>query len=195
MLYFYRLWALRQSIQPFVENLILTTTAEPFIVKSQGARSAKSPKISRTISRVITSTSNLSANFRRRGLSKKCILVLSVAGMGLLGDDQIIPERVGGRLVQRRGVQHVRTRVFALIKHIMPQNPSSAGQSQSNQKVLGKRFKYVLDDLGNLTSLGVGANKSVKDIDLNSQATAYRVTGDGQDILERAGENYDWGEE
>lgn len=83
---------------------------------------------------------------------------------------------------------------YASIEHIMPQNPSVVGQWQSNQKVLGKRFKYVLDDLGNLTLLGVGANKAVKDIDLASKAAAYRMTGDGQDILERAGKDYEWGE-
>lgn len=84
---------------------------------------------------------------------------------------------------------------YASLEHVMPQNPLAAGQWQSNQKVLGKRFKYVLDDLGNLTLLGVGANKAVKDIDLDSKAAAYRMTADGQDILARAGEDYEWGEE
>lgn len=83
----------------------------------------------------------------------------------------------------------------ASIEHIMPQNPLAAGQWQTTQKVLGKRFKYVLDDLGNLTLLGIGANKAVKDIDLDSKAAAYRMTDDGLDIIERAGEDYDWGEE
>ena len=84
---------------------------------------------------------------------------------------------------------------YASLEHVMPQNPLAAGQWQSNQKVLGKRFKYVLDDLGNLTLLGVGANKAVKDIDLDSKAAAYRMTADGQDILARAGEDYEWSEE
>lgn len=58
--------------------------------------------------------------------------------------------------------------------------------------------KYVLDDLNNLTMLGVGADKAdkaVKDFDRDSKAAAYTMTGDGPDILERAGEDYEWGEE
>lgn len=84
---------------------------------------------------------------------------------------------------------------YASIEHIMPQNPAGPGQWQSNLKTLGKRYKYVLDDLGNLTLLGVGANKAVQDIDLASKAAAYSLTSDGREILERAGRRSQWGEE
>lgn len=79
------------------------------------------------------------------------------------------------------------------IEHVMPQNTDALGQWQVNQAELGKRFKYVVHDLGNLTLLGIGANKAVQDIDLKCKAAAYQMSCDGKDILKRAGKGYSWG--
>lgn len=79
------------------------------------------------------------------------------------------------------------------VEHVMPQNPDAPGQWQSNQKELKKLFKYVVHDLGNLTLLGIGANKAVQDIDLKCKAAAYQMSCDGKDILKRAGKEYSWG--
>ena len=79
------------------------------------------------------------------------------------------------------------------VEHIMPQNPNAAGLWQINQSELGKRFEYVVHDLGNLTILGSGANKAVQDFNLKCKADAYRMTCDGQDILIRSGKSYRWG--
>jgi hypothetical protein len=82
---------------------------------------------------------------------------------------------------------------YASVEHIMPQNTNTAGQWYEIQKELKKRFNYVVHDLGNLTLLGIGANKAVQDIDLKGKAAAYKMTCDGKDILERAGTAYSWG--
>jgi hypothetical protein len=79
------------------------------------------------------------------------------------------------------------------IEHIMPQNPNAQGQWQTNQSELGKRFRYVVNDLGNISLLGIGANKAIHDIDLKCKAAAYEMSCDGKDILKRAGRKYSWG--
>ncbi|MEC4723884.1 HNH endonuclease family protein, partial [Noviherbaspirillum sp. CPCC 100848] len=83
---------------------------------------------------------------------------------------------------------------YSSIEHIMPQNPGAPGKWQDQQSALGKRFKYVVDDIGNLTLLGIGANKAVQDIDLESKSAAYVLTCDGADILRRARPRNVWGE-
>jgi hypothetical protein len=82
---------------------------------------------------------------------------------------------------------------YRSIEHIMNQTPNAAGQWQVNQAELGKRFKYVVHDLGNLTLLGIGANKAVQDIDLKCKSDAYMLSCDGRDVLKRAGKIYKWG--
>jgi len=80
-------------------------------------------------------------------------------------------------------------------EHIMPQNPDAEGQWLTNKEKLGKRFKFVVHDLGNLSLLGKGANKAVQDIDLKNKAAAYQLSCDGINILKRAGKSYIWGNE
>lgn len=80
------------------------------------------------------------------------------------------------------------------IEHVMPQNPESSGQWMRNQKELGRRFKYVVHDLGNLMLIGIGANKAIQDIDLKSKAEAYERIHAGKDILKRAGKQFLWSE-
>jgi len=79
------------------------------------------------------------------------------------------------------------------LEHIMPQNPDAPGQWMENQKELGKRARYVINDLGNLVLLGLGANKAVQDVDLKVKADAYQTSAGGKDVLERAGRRYSWG--
>lgn len=80
------------------------------------------------------------------------------------------------------------------VEHIMPQKTAAPGQWQSVHDELGRMLKYVVHDLGNLTLLGLGANKAVQDINLKGKAEAYRLSHDGRDILRRAGKGCNWGQ-
>lgn len=80
------------------------------------------------------------------------------------------------------------------LEHILPQNVDAPGQWQECQTLLGKRFKYVLHDIGNLTLLRLGANKAVHDICLKEKSGVYDVSCDGKDILRRAEKSFEWNE-
>jgi uncharacterized protein with ParB-like and HNH nuclease domain len=80
------------------------------------------------------------------------------------------------------------------VEHVLPQNQNSEGAWAEVRLELGRRFEYVLHDLGNLTLLAKGANLAVQDIDLKSKAGVYVHTADGADILRRAGRNCKWTE-
>ena len=84
---------------------------------------------------------------------------------------------------------------YLSVEHIMPRNPNMPGQWLDTQEKLGKRFKYIVNDMGNLVLLGIGANKAVQDIDLKFKADAYKASTGGVDVLSRSGSKYKWGED
>ena len=85
---------------------------------------------------------------------------------------------------------------FMSVEHIMPTNPAGAGQWFDIKKKLGKRYKFVVNDLGNLTLLPRATNQSAQNIDLKHKSKAYNMhTKDGRDIIKRAGKKFVWDEE